>query len=82
MRIKITDFGTAKLLNKEELIDGRPQEGTLLSSLPSPLLNESILTTIMYRLDPSGRARTRSFVGTPEYVSPEVLSEGRESSFS
>ncbi|GAA5903047.1 PDK1 family serine/threonine-protein kinase [Sporobolomyces salmoneus] len=58
MRIKITDFGTAKLLKKEELVDGRPSE------------------------DPSGRPRTRSFVGTPEYVSPEVLTEGRESSFS
>ncbi|GEM12600.1 3-phosphoinositide dependent protein kinase-1 [Rhodotorula toruloides] len=58
MRVKITDFGTAKLLKKEEMANGHPLD------------------------DPMGRPRTRSFVGTPEYVSPEILSEGRESSFS
>ncbi|GAA5860844.1 hypothetical protein JCM8547_003866 [Rhodosporidiobolus lusitaniae] len=58
MRIKITDFGTAKLLQKEELVDGKPAD------------------------DPQGKPRPRSFVGTPEYVSPEILSEGKESSFS
>ncbi|BGP51465.1 serine/threonine protein kinase [Rhodotorula kratochvilovae] len=58
MRVKITDFGTAKLLKQEEIKDGQPGD------------------------DPQGRPRARSFVGTPEYVSPEILSEGRESSFS
>ncbi|GAA6056368.1 hypothetical protein JCM3770_005971 [Rhodotorula araucariae] len=58
MRVKITDFGTAKLLKREEIKDGQPGD------------------------DPQGRPRARSFVGTPEYVSPEILSEGRESSFS
>ncbi|GAA5838956.1 hypothetical protein JCM9279_002550, partial [Rhodotorula babjevae] len=58
MRVKITDFGTAKLLKQEEMKAGQPTD------------------------DPQGRPRARSFVGTPEYVSPEILSEGRESSFS
>ncbi|BGP19729.1 serine/threonine protein kinase [Rhodosporidiobolus nylandii] len=61
MRIKVTDFGTAKLLKKEELAEGKPA---------SPAE------------DPQGRPRARSFVGTPEYVSPEILMEGKESSFS
>ncbi|KWU41517.1 hypothetical protein RHOSPDRAFT_22882 [Rhodotorula sp. JG-1b] len=58
MRVKITDFGTAKLLKQDEIKNGQPLA------------------------DPQGRPRARSFVGTPEYVSPEILSEGRESSFS
>lgn len=75
--MKITDFGTAKLLNKEELVDGRPQEG-------KPQLYISFDRDANYSSPTAsnGRPRTRSFVGTPEYVSPEVLSEGRESSFS
>ncbi|GAA5992991.1 hypothetical protein JCM10908_000786 [Rhodotorula pacifica] len=58
MRVKITDFGTAKLLKQDEIKNGQPLD------------------------EPQGRPRARSFVGTPEYVSPEILSEGRESSFS
>lgn len=27
MRVKITDFGTAKLLKKEEMADGHPLDG-------------------------------------------------------
>lgn len=37
MRIKITDFGTAKLLQKEELVDGKPADGAFTPSFPSPL---------------------------------------------
>ncbi|ORY76543.1 kinase-like domain-containing protein [Leucosporidium creatinivorum] len=52
MRVKITDFGTAKL----QTTAAKEEEE-----------------------DPS-KPRSRSFVGTPEYVSPEILSEKKESS--
>ncbi|GAA5996534.1 hypothetical protein JCM5350_001127 [Sporobolomyces pararoseus] len=77
MRIKVTDFGTAKLLTKpEELIDGRP------SSSSRQEKEEEETKTEPRTSSSNNSKRARSFVGTPEYVSPEVLSEGRESSFS
>ena len=64
MRVKVTDFGTAKQLNPDTG-DATPHASPAEGGPPG-----------------SGRpkARPRSFVGTPEYVSPEILSEGRESS--
>ncbi|KDE03549.1 AGC/PDK1 protein kinase [Microbotryum lychnidis-dioicae p1A1 Lamole] len=59
MRIKVTDFGTAKLLSDTTEPEPTPEQG----SKPDTL-----------------RKRARSFVGTPEYVSPEILSSGKESS--
>jgi serine/threonine protein kinase len=71
MRIKVTDFGTAKLLgDKVEAVNG---EG---ASAARP--EQRKLTVVVHtELE---KPRSRSFVGTPEYVSPEILSEGKESS--
>ncbi len=67
MRVKITDFGTAKQLNPDT------DDATPLGPEPDDAEAPK---------DARGRpkARPRSFVGTPEYVSPEILSEGKESS--
>ena len=60
MHVKITDFGTAKMLE----ISNRPEEssnGLPNSDTGSPLDGE--------------KTRANSFVGTAEYVSPELLTD-------
>ena len=59
MHVKITDFGTAKLLNNT------PKSNTASDGVPGA----SDL------LDGSEESRANSFVGTAEYVSPELLKD-------
>lgn len=58
MHVKITDFGTAKILD----IPNRPQNGTSAPGASNPM-------------DGSADNRASSFVGTAEYVSPELLTD-------
>ncbi|KAK9452756.1 kinase-like domain-containing protein [Dipodascopsis uninucleata] len=63
MRIKVTDFGTAKLL-----------------PLPKPPLmtadsSDSIYNGLEERISAEPDERSNSFVGTAEYVSPELLTD-------
>ena len=58
MRIKITDFGTAKLLD----LPGRSQTETPISTTPQDSGDDI-------------SSRANSFVGTAEYVSPELLTD-------
>jgi 3-phosphoinositide dependent protein kinase-1 len=58
MRIKVTDFGTAKILEKK---DGEE-------------VGESSYASSVRQLTRGAVDRANSFVGTAEYVSPELLS--------
>ena len=61
MHVKVTDFGTAKILK----IPKQKQEG----------VNGSDTSTAQDPLDGADENRANSFVGTAEYVSPELLTE-------
>ncbi|KAL1306132.1 hypothetical protein AAFC00_004246 [Neodothiora populina] len=58
MHTKITDFGTAKILDIKRTMDGGPG-------------NDNVGDT----MDGADQERANSFVGTAEYVSPELLTD-------
>ncbi|KAI9811752.1 MAG: 3-phosphoinositide dependent protein kinase-1 [Pycnora praestabilis] len=62
MHVKITDFGTAKILDVPR---SSPRDGTSGASFPSA----------GDPMDGSEDNRAQSFVGTAEYVSPELLTD-------
>ena len=62
MHVKITDFGTAKILQKPQK-QWTPSDNSHIVPIPGDLL------------DGSEDNRANSFVGTAEYVSPELLTD-------
>lgn len=59
MRVKITDFGTAKLLKKEEIKDGQPTDG-LSSSARDSVAPSLTLLRRSQTCQGAGLARGRS----------------------
>ena len=71
MRVKITDLGSAKILvpdGKAQDREGTPRAGRCPQTLA--MLSDCLFSSC-HTADPNNRKR--SFVGTAEYVSPEVL---------
>ncbi|KAL6715274.1 serine/threonine protein kinase [Lecanora helva] len=64
MHVKITDFGTAKILEMPK-------------KLPPPDVNDATTLDAGSPLDGSNDDKANSFVGTAEYVSPELLKDKR-----
>jgi serine/threonine protein kinase len=77
--IKLTDFGSAKVfpvVGGKVSRNGTPTtaEGEFFASLPSLIPTPPMLTMCASRAGDSAPATPKpSFVGTAEYVSPEVL---------
>jgi len=67
MHIKVTDFGTAKILGKN--VDGETGWLAYVINLLSTMLQT--VNFVFHIVDD----RANSFVGTAEYVSPELLKE-------
>lgn len=75
MRIKVTDFGSAKIVP-------RPVQGSTSMSTPNDTATNAatggggaVNGAGKGQPQPQGRERASSFVGTAEYVSPELLTE-------
>ena len=71
MHVKLTDFGTAKILEKDETQGADGPVGEDRNNAAGRLW---IITEFIFPLFLSNAAdRANSFVGTAEYVSPELL---------
>ncbi|KAG9476962.1 hypothetical protein GDO78_002379 [Eleutherodactylus coqui] len=72
MHIQITDFGTAKVLSSDSRQGGEEKGGGIRAhTLPSAAAPSREASGFRRK----GGARANSFVGTAQYVSPELLTE-------